>query len=511
MPEILNVLISYLKNIRRFFRKRATLILLGFLLQLTLYLYLFSFFRDNRVIYFISLFVSLIIILYIFNVNDHPSYKMFWIFVILFLPIGGIIFYLIFGGKKIPKNLRNEFRKHRLEKICEKKISGDINTDGLSSFEFLKNISNYNYYKGNDITYYGGGSDFYLALIEELKQAKDFILMEYFIVSKGVMFETILEILRKKVKENVKVFFLYDDAGSIDTFDRKLRRQLKEDGIALAAFNPVKVLLSLKFNNRDHRKITVIDNRVAFMGGLNIGDEYIHLKKVYGHWKDSGVRIKGQVCRNCTKMFIQMFNASSEITLNDQDFLVNQAPIVNNNLALAFSDSPSDQNLIARSLHLRLIQKAEKYIYIHTPYLILDYDFTNSLINAARSGCEVIITCPGIADKKIVNMVTKYNYRELIKNNIKIYEYTEGFLHSKMFIVDDILAINGTINMDYRSYYLHYECGILFNNPDTIKMMKKDYLNTLEVCRQYTYEDYQKIGLFKKLVTVIASLFSPMF
>lgn len=512
------VFYSFIKNFHRFLQSRMFFLFIIFLIQFIIYFLLFYFvFIKNEYFHLLSSLLSSIMIIFIVNKYDHPSYKVFWIILILLLPLAGGITYLLFGGKKIPKKLRNDILKGNLlnsmvmkqDEEVLKKIESE--KDLSIQFNFLKNLGNFPYHDNTAVEFFPIGEKFFEALISEIKKAKHFIFMEYFIVCKGFMLDRILEELRKKIVEGVEVYFLYDDGGCVMGLEYNFYKKLQDFGIKAACFNPVKLAFATKLNNRDHRKITVIDNNVAFIGGINISDEYINLKEVYGHWKDTAIMLKGKACHNCTNMFIQFFNASSKEDLNYQKFNLPCEKVLDDGFVLPFSDSPTDESLVGRSVHLSLIQRAKKYVYIHTPYLILDYELTNTLVNAVRQGVEVIITTPHIPDKKMVFLVTRYNYRELIKNGVKIYEYTPGFLHSKLFIVDDEIALLGTINMDYRSYYLHYECGVLFSNKKTIFDMKKDYLETLKISKQFTYEDFKNISFFKKILMVISNIFSPMF
>jgi len=308
---------------------------------------------------------------------------------------------------------------------------------------------------------------------------------------------------------------MYDDGGllgctTLTPFDPK--KELESVGVHVTVFSPITIHLSLlsKANNRDHRKICVIDNKYAYTGGYNIADEYPNYEEVFGYWKDTGVLLEGEAVGSYTVMFIQYYNAFAEVKLSYGEHLYNIHSKENDSFVLAFTDSPTDKEDIGRNVHMSLINNAKRYVYIHTPYLIIDYDMTVSLIRAAKTGVEVIITVPHIPDKKAVFQVTKSNYEKLVRGGVKVYEFTPGFIHSKMFIVDDKIALNGTINMDFRSYYLHYETGVLIANDPEIMKMKEDYLDTLKISQEMTEENIEETSFLVRKFRELLSVFAPL-
>lgn len=460
--------------------------------------------------------VNILVTLKVINRYSNTSYKLAWIIIILGLPLVGGITYLLFAERKVPKKLRGRIIYHLLESrglFPDNQI--EIEDEDIKQiYSYLSKNGYYPYYQNTDCEYFKSGEEFFDSLLKKIKMAKKFIFIEFFIVKDGYMLETLTKALKEKIDEGVKVYMLYDDGGSItclpDNFDQKMH----DLGIKVVPFSPVTFHLSLlsKANNRSHRKIIVIDNQYGFTGGFNLADEYINKIVRFGHWKDTGVFINGEAVWNLTVMFIQFYNASvsEDEALNYYDFKLDTVNPKNTALYLPFSDSPTDSEDLARTTHLMMITHAKKYIYIHTPYLILDYEITNALSIAAKSGVEVIITVPHIPDKKTVFAVTRSNYNVLVKSGVKIYEYTPGFIHSKLVVMDDKLALNGTFNMDYRSYYLNYECGILIANDKEIAKMKSDYLETLKKSEEITLEKIQNTNIFVILFRAILNVFAPL-
>lgn len=504
---------KFIQKIHNFVTNRMFITMIMLMLQFFVYFLLFYYASFNLFFYTGYIIISIILIFYIISKKDNPSYKIAWLIIIISFPYIGIIGYFLYGGIKIPKKLRNELIKENiasLKLLEEKNNFFEPSLPQKSQFDFLYKISNYPYYQNSEIDYYDSGEKLFDQLLIDISKAEKFIFLEYFIIDKGYMLETLIKLLVEKIAQGVKVYLIYDDFGCVRTLEHNFYKQLKEIGINASVFNPITFKTAKYLNNRDHRKITVIDNKIAFMGGANIADEYINKVNRFGHWKDTGIRIYGEAVFNCTMMFIQFYNAINENTLNYNDFNLKYDFKATKELVLPFSDSPTDDKMVGRDIHLNIISRATKYIYIHTPYLILDYELTNSLIKAVDCGVEVIITTPFIPDKKSVFLVTRYNYFELIKHGVKIYEYLPGFIHSKLMICDDELALVGTINMDYRSYYLNYECATLFNSKKVIKKIKEDYINTLTKSKEFKYEDMKKINIFKKIVMIIMNIFSPL-
>ena len=459
--------------------------------------------------------ISYIMVLYIISLKNNPSYKLVWSIFILILPFIGGCFYIFFGDKKIPKSLFNSTIKkeiHYLDKLDSDCIIEGISSENANISKIFKYINNYSYYpvyKNSEIQYLKDGQDFLNSLLISLNTAKNTIYIEFFIISEGKMWDKILEVLIRKANDNIDVRIIFDDAGSVGRIKSNYNKKLEHYNIKCVVFNKLKPILRMQMNNRDHRKIVIIDDSIAYMGGINIGDEYINQQKRFGIWKDSAIKIQGDAVKSCTIMFIQMFNYLSEDKIAYNRAKSAGDNIYKNGCALPFSDCPTDNEQIGLNTHLMLINSATKYIYIETPYLIIDYKLQNALCLCAKSGVDVKIVLPFIPDKWYVHMVSKYNYDILVKSGVKIYEYLPGFIHSKVVIVDDIVGMCGSINMDYRSYYLHFECGVLLYKSKAIYEMKNDFNEIIAKSKLITKEELNNETIFVKIIRAFLNLFSP--
>ena len=459
--------------------------------------------------------ISYVIVLIVINRNDNPSYKLVWSILILIFPFIGGVFYLLFGAKKMPKALFNSAIKSKIK--LNSAYLDNQNLDIIKKenpsiakvFRYIENCAHYPIYDNSRIEYLSDGNVFLKSLLETLKSAQNTIYIEYFIIAKGYMWDQILEILIAKANDGVDVKIIFDDAGSIGRIDNNYDKYLAKFNIKCVIFNRLKPQLIIQMNNRDHRKITVVDNKVAYMGGINIADEYINRLKRFGYWKDTAIKIEGEAVYSCSIMFIQFYNFLSKDKIN-YNLLKKHIFRFNDGLVLPFSDSPTDDEQIGLNTHLMLINSATKYIYIETPYLIIDYKLQKALCLAAKSGVDVKIVLPFIPDKWYVHVMSKYNYSLLVKSGVKIYEYKPGFIHSKIIIVDDIVGMCGSINMDYRSYYLHFECATLFYKSKAIVEMKKDFINIINDSIVIDDLQIENVGIFTRIIGALLNLFSPM-
>ena len=473
-------------------------------------------FTDATLLKGVFIFLSVIVTLYIINNDDDdPSYKIIWLIPILSFPVFGGLLYVVFGNRKPAKKLQEAFANQEEairpfiypNKMVEQ--IEDLIAKGQANYLVQENFPIYN---NSEIKYYPLGDDTYPDLLKELAKAKHFIFMEYFIVEEGEMFNTVLTILKQKVKEGVEVRFMYDDMGSLTMLPFRYYQKLESYGIKCIAFNHFVPFISAVMNTRDHRKITVIDGNVGFSGGFNLADEYINAKVKYGHWKDTGVMIKGEAVWNLTLMFLTTWNASLN-TFEDYDKYHPRhyicPEISPNGYILPYGDSPLDNKPVGKNVYLNMINQAQKYIYIDTPYLIINDEIKNALCLAVRRGVDVRIITPGIPDKKMVFKVTRSYYEPLVNGGVRIYEYTPGFIHAKNFVCDDKIATVGTINLDYRSLYLHFECGVYMYDVPAIKDIKEDFLKTIAVSKEMTPEDVVK-GRFRGWLEAILRLFAPL-
>ena len=440
--------------------------------------------------------LSLVAILFVIKSDMNPSYKIGWILLIAVLPILGGLMYVIFGNKRPTKNMR-EMLRAQLEKSAEylgtqESITGELDGGAAGLFKYLEGSAGYPTAKNTTVRYYRVGEEMYADLLPELEKADKFIFLEYFIIRPGEMWDGVLEILKRKAAAGVDVRIIYDDMGCIDILPANYNATLEGWGIRTMAFNRFVPAVSLVMNNRDHRKITVIDGKVGFTGGINISDEYINVKERFGHWKDTGLMLKGPGVFNLTLMFLEMWNAFNKDGDRYAEFIPDsfeECGSTDDGYVLSFSDSPLDNESVGESVYTDMLYQAKDYIYITTPYLAIDSELQTALCMAAKRGVDVRMITPGIPDKKLVYRLTRSYYPTLLRAGVKIYEYTPGFIHAKSFVCDDKLCVVGTINMDYRSLYLHFECGtLMYNNPE-IKQVKKDDLDTMEKCRKVELSD----------------------
>ena len=467
--------------------------------------------------------LSLIAVLSIINnPKMNPGYKLMWAVCILALPVTGICLYGILGHSSVARKFRTHYDTVLLsqggvlgeEEETRKKLEEEnILAAGQSSY--LTNYAHYPVYENTETEYYPLGDVWFEHFIEELKKAEHYIFMEYFIISEGYLWDTVLEILKEKAAAGVDVRLIYDDFGCVTTLPYQYYKSLQQMGIKCAAFNQFRPVLNVILNNRDHRKIAVIDGHTAFTGGINLADEYINRKERFGHWKDSGICLHGEAVWSFTVMFLQMWNITEHRTDDYARYLYR--PAASNpkesdgtGFVMPYGDSPLDNETVGQHVYMDILNESRYYVHIMTPYLILDNEMITTLTRVAKSGIEVIIIMPHIPDKWYVFEVTRANYRDLIAGGVKIYEYTPGFVHAKSFVADDKMAVVGTVNMDYRSYYLHYECGIWFYRSSVVMDVKKDFLATLEKSHQVTLEECTEVSIFVRILRAILYLFSPM-
>ena len=466
--------------------------------------------------------ISVMIALYVIYKDHNPHNKLSWVFLILYLPIVGCPCYFLFGRSKMTKKTRERisFFQDMVAPLRRRQMNveehlKETNNIAYKQSKFITDVARYPIYMEDTTRYYSLGDTMFVDMIRDIKRAKEFIFLEYFIMKPGYMFDTLMNALEEKANEGVKVRLIYDDMGCIDEFEANHYNQLQQKGIHVACFNPFRPFMSIIMNNRDHRKVLVIDGKVAYTGGVNIADEYVNKIERFGHWKDAGVRMTGDCVWNFTTMFLEMW---SFITKNTEDYSRFQR-IENNNENLIqenkgfiqpFADCPLDKKYVCEGIYLNLINHARNYVYIFTPYLIIGSELTKALINAARSGVDVRIVTPAIPDKKMVFLLTQANYENLIRGGVKIYQYTPGFIHSKCFVVDDEYASVGTTNLDFRALYLHFECGTFMYGTECIKQMKEDALQTFAISRQILLEECENKNFLYQLFLSLMHLFSPL-
>ena len=500
----------------------SRLIIVGILILIQA-VYLFTFFYRFTLTYkldpFIKL-ISIILAVYVFNRTEDSEYKMVWCISILAMPIIGIPLYILCGGKKMPKKLYEGTTqasnilhgylsqgKDVISQINEK----DPTVNKI--FQYALNTSNYPVYDNTEAKFFKSGEEMYPYLLSELRKAEKFIFIESFIIDEGKVWNAILEILKEKVKQGVDVKVIYDDFGCSTTLPRRYDKQLGEYGIEALRFNPMRPALIIQMNNRDHRKICVIDNKVGFTGGVNLADEYMNFVTRFGYWRDSAIMLKGEAVWSLTDMFLGMY---SSLMPDDQepDYEQYHYPCEDvgyHGFFQPFSDTPTDEADVGLSMHLNLIKHAKDYIYINTPYLVLNADMVRALTLAAETGVDVRILVPHIPDKNYVFSITKSNYEELLLNGVRIYEFTPGFNHDKSFVVDDELALVGSINTDYRSYFLHFEDGVLMYDSPEILRIRENFEDALRRSHEVTLTEVRETNIVVRMYRAFLRLLAPLF
>ncbi len=509
-----------MRKIFKFLSQRIVIVTFIIFLQILWILALFLYFTSySHIITEALKLLSILVVIYIMNRNDNPSVKLVWVIVILLLPLFGGLLYLAIGEKKPIAHMRRKLEPMIEESARHIKEDPSIweelkqkDPPSASQIYYLQNQSGFPAYRNSRVDYYPTGESCFRVMVEELQKAKEYIFLEYFIIEEGVMWNTVLEILEQKVQEGLDVRVMYDDVGCIFNLPSHYAESLQEKGIKCVVFNRYIPIFSTVFNNRDHRKILVIDGNTAFTGGINFADEYINEKQRFGYWKDNGVRIVGKAVYSMTQMFLQMWNAFSADKLDYEDFSIEDVQPLDKpekGLVLPYSDHPLDSEFVGESVYINLINSAQDYIYFFTPYLIIDNEVATALILAAKRGVDVRIITPGIPDKKMVFLVTQSYYSQLVEGGVKIFQFRPGFIHSKCAVCDDRIATVGTINLDYRSLYLHFENGVFLYDCDTVMDIKKDILETLKACNQITLEMCRKrmpIHLLQGILRIFAPL-----
>lgn len=511
-----------MKKLLGFLFHRLVLVGVAILIQLTLLVVMLMRFQDQFVYFYgFCTILSLVVVLLIINGRSNPAYKLAWVVPILLVPIFGGIFYLLFGGTHISKHERKKMRElannfvsvipnvHNgvLEKLAETDPAGACQS---------RYISRYAYSPLCDCSvsqYLPSGMSTLASLLYELEKAQHFIFMEYFIIAEGQMWGSILAILEQKAKAGVDVRVLYDDMGCMMTLPFGYPKKLEAMGIHCAVFNPFVPILSTRLNNRDHRKICVIDGHIGYTGGINLADEYINAVEKHGHWKDTAIRIEGDAVWNLTVMFLSMWDyikgIKEDYTLFCPEYYY-PLPKAGDGYIQPFADSPLDGECVGETVYLNMINKAEKYIYITTPYLIIDNEMVTALTVAAKNGVDVRIITPHIADKWYVHAVTRSYYDTFVDCGVKIYEYTPGFIHAKTYVCDDKYAVVGTINMDYRSLYLHFECGVWLCGGQGVLAVRQDFEQTMAISGEITAADCRRVPWMFRVGRGILRAFAPL-
>ncbi len=498
----------------------SQIVIISLLLVFQIAILVYSVLRLSHYFIYFDLFlklVSLIVVVFIINRHSNPMYKLAWVVPIVSFPLLGGFFYLFIMGQRHTKRFfqRLSFLEKETTKDFpqNKELLKEISLkhpERESTLTYINNVSGLNAYKSVDAQYFPVGEEMWKKLLSELEKAEKYIFLEYFIIKDGVMWSRILEILKRKAKEGIDVRVMYDGMGSMENFPASYPKTLSSYGIKCRVFSPFTPFLSALQNNRDHRKIAVIDGKTAFTGGVNLSDEYVNIDYKHGHWKDMSVMIKGEGAFSFTIMFLQLWSMQTRENFNPSLYYPEYEKADGSGYVMPYADIPLDKYQTGEFVYLDIINKAKKYVYITTPYLILDHEMVVALTNAALGGIDVKIICPLSVDHWYARAVAYSYYKELIEGGVKIYEYTPGFIHGKTFCSDGEIAVVGSINLDYRSLYLHFECASVFIDSPVVQAVYNDFCSTLKECRPITKEDCDKLPPHKKILNAVLRLFAPL-
>ena len=499
---------------------RAAFVALALLLQIGYLVYLLS--RAGEYYPYIALvmeFLALAAVVAIYSQYRNAAAKISWIVLILFFPILGLCLYLLVGQPWATHSIRRRFRDadatRRARLPQDEEILRDMeaaNPDAAGQMRYIRNWGQYPVYRNTSVEFHSQGEIAFEALKRELRKAEKFIFMEYHAIELSKCFLELEAILAERAAAGVEVRLFYDDVGSLTFIGPNFIQRMEAQGIRCRVFNPLVPMVSAFMNNRDHRKITVIDGVTGFTGGYNLADEYFNVKHPYGHWKDSGLLLRGDAVRSLTSMFLEMWNASRRVS-GENDAGRFEAPtgaVPSDGWVQPYADSPLDEERLGENVYLNLLKSARRYAWITTPYLILDDEMIHELTLAAKRGVDVRIITPGIPDKKLVFQLTRSYYAQLVRGGVRIYEYAPGFMHAKQMLVDDVSSVVGSINLDYRSLYLHFENAVLLHGCAAIADIRRDFEATLPLCREMTplYRGHRAVRM--RMHQSLLRLFAPL-
>lgn len=499
---------------------RTAIILAAVVLQIVLVLSLFlglsNYFGVFQIVMYV---IGALVTVNLINRDSNPDTKIPWLVVVLLLPVFGTVLYLMFSRNRT--SIRETRRQERVRQRCRDvlreeerrhKDTAALAKEYRGQSSYLNHTGMSYLYGNTDTEYYPDGESFFEALLEALRSAEHFIFMEYFIVEAGYMWDRVHEVLRDRAAAGVEIHFMYDDFGCSGVAPRRFAQTLRDEGIHVVCFHRFTPLVSAVHNNRDHRKITVVDGRVGFCGGINIGDNYINRTHPFGHWKDSAVRLTGDGVTNLSLMFLELYCMEGRLEFDFGKYLSPHRPgNTFEGLVQPFCDGPCPFNsdAVAENAYLNLINQAQSYIYITTPYLIIDFPLRNALESAAKRGVDVRIVTPHIPDKKMVFYVTRGGYSSLIRAGVRIFEYTPGFIHAKNVLCDGVVGVVGSINFDYRSLIHHYECGVWMYRTRALEQLRADFDGLWECCEEQTEESARQ-SLPRRVLCRLMALFTPL-
>ena len=546
--NFLERVIRRLRLMLRIAFSRTAIIVVALLLQLFVFFASFYWLKDySTAVYAAFVLLGAVTVVHILNEENNASFKIAWIIPVLVIPVFGTVLYIYInlqpGTKRIHKKLtkiEDEIRPYlaQNEETVQELQEQSAGEKGIA--DYLYHADNYPVYAGCKMKYYPIGEAKFADMIEQLKRAEHFIFMEYFIVTKSYMWNTILEILKEKAAQGVEVRMMYDGMCSLALLPYGYYKDLEKMGIQSIPFSQIRPVLSTYQNNRDHRKILIIDGKTVFTGGINLADEYINRIDRFGHWKDTAVMIQGEAVKSFTLLFLKMWHVAKgkdsipqeeiqkytvEVWENTQsdEMRADMESMRNTDMqntqdkklhaggyVIPYGDDPYGDERIGKQVYIDILNRARKYVHIMTPYLILDDEMITALRYCAKRGVETVIIMPHIPDKIYAYLLARTYYKQLLKYGVKIYEYTPGFVHAKVFVSDDIRGCVGTINLDFRSLYLHFECGAYMYSNDVLHDVEQDFKETLKQCQEITKESCDKYPKGKMLVGKMLRLIAPL-
>ena len=509
------------RKLLRFVFGRTMILVIMLLLQLLVLVASARWLQDYRGVFNFAMTVfGVLAIIWVVNERAEPSFRIMWLVIIAAAPVFGVLLYIFvklqIGTKMTNQRLGSIIRETRSLLKQDPDVKRDLVEVSPLTARFSTYMSEYAgfpIYRNTEAKYFPLGDDAFEEMKIQLEKAEKFNFLEYFILAPGVMWDAILEILERKVKEGVEVRLMYDGTCCFSLLPHDYPKEMEKRGIQCKVFMPLKPVLSTSQNNRDHRKILIVDGKVAFTGGINLADEYINQKVRFGHWKDTAVMIHGDAVMSFTLMFLQVWDITEKYLDSFENYIVKdlkKIALQSDGYVLPYSDSPLDDERVGEEVYLNMIHTATRYVHIMTPYLILDHEMLDSLQHAGKKGLDVKIIMPHIPDKWYAFWLAKTYYEELIRAGVEIYEYTPGFVHAKSFVTDDKKAAVGTINLDFRSLYLHFECGVFFYRNKVVKEVEEDFSQTLKSCQRVTLADCRNLAWYKKLVGSLLRIVAPL-
>ena len=508
---------------KKFFKmvfSRAGIFVILILIQLLVFLGIPYYLKEYATFIYSAMSVmEIVVLVYIINTEGNPAFKMTWMLCVMALPVIGTVFYIYVHLQLETRFVQNRLAALRMEtepymdqdeKVTEALWASKSANAQLSYY--LSHQLGFPTYRNTEVEYFPVGEDKFASMIKELEKAEKFIFMEYFIVEEGIMWDTILEILKRKVNEGVEVRFMYDGMCAFDLLPYSYPKKLQKFGIKCKMSNKIRPFVSTIQNNRDHRKICVIDGQTGYVGGVNLADEYMNIVERFGYWKDTGVMLKGDAVRSFTLLFLQMWNVTEKNIEGYSRYLniTIPTPETADGYVMGYGDDPYGKERVGESVYLHMINTATKYLHIVSPYLVIDNVMMSSLKFAAKRGVDVKIIMPGIPDKEYAYCLARTYYAELIEAGVEIYEFTPGFTHAKMFISDDEKATVGTINLDYRSLFLHFEDGCFIYKNKVINRIEEDYQKMLSASKRVSLMDCRNRPTYYKICGMLLRLLAPL-